>query len=80
MHKFVLRKDSKKYKGKVHLEAVSSYDTLAFIATFRRFYSRRGHCQLLISDQGINFNGADKELRRMYEKSDHVKQLKVVLA
>ena len=65
----------------VHLEAVSSYDTQAFIAAFRRFCSRRGHCQLLRSDQGTNFVGADKELRSMYEKSsDHVKQLKMVLA
>ena len=36
----------------IHLEAVSSYDTVSFLAAFKRFISRRGPCFSLHSDQG----------------------------
>ncbi|CAK1580251.1 unnamed protein product [Parnassius mnemosyne] len=49
----------------VHLEAVSDLTAKGFIAAFRRFVSRRGHCTDLYSDNGSNFVGADKELREM---------------
>uniref|UniRef100_A0ABD2WGE9 DUF5641 domain-containing protein n=1 Tax=Trichogramma kaykai TaxID=54128 RepID=A0ABD2WGE9_9HYME len=52
----------------VHLEAVSAYDTSAFLAAFRRFVSRRGPCRHLYSDRGTNFVGADAELRRMHSE------------
>lgn len=49
---------SKSYKGyicvlicmfskAIHLEAVSDLSAQGFIAAFRRFVSRRGHCQTL---------------------------------
>lgn len=71
---------SKSYKGyicvficmctrAIHLEAVSSLTSEGFIAAFRRFISRRGHCQDLYSDNGTNFVGADKELREMFNRA-----------
>lgn len=71
---------SKSYKGYVclficmvtraiHLEAVSDLTAKGFIAAFRRFVSRRGHCQDLYSDNGTNFVGADKELRQMFNRA-----------
>ncbi|XP_046387356.1 uncharacterized protein LOC124156925 [Ischnura elegans] len=53
----------------VHLEAVSSYSSESFIAAFRRFVGRRGHCSLLLSDRGTNFIGANQELKRMFQRS-----------
>ena len=50
----------------VHLEAVTDLTSLAFIAAFRRFVSRRGLCNKLRSDNGRNFKGADKELQNMF--------------
>ncbi|KMQ89550.1 hypothetical protein RF55_10814 [Lasius niger] len=49
----------------VHLEAVLDL-TSSFLAAFRRFTSRQGHCQLLLSDNKTNFRGAAKELRSMF--------------
>lgn len=53
----------------IHLEAVSDLTSSGFIAAFRRFVSRRGHCQTLYSDNGTNFIGAAKELREMFDRS-----------
>ena len=53
----------------VHLEVVSGYDSPSFIAAFRRFTARRGHCAELWSDQAKNFIGADKDLRAMLKES-----------
>ncbi|XP_066599915.1 uncharacterized protein [Prorops nasuta] len=50
----------------IHLEAVSDLTTQMFLAAFRRFTSRRGICQRIYSDNGTNFQGADKELRNMF--------------
>ncbi|CAL8133345.1 unnamed protein product [Orchesella dallaii] len=47
----------------IHLEAVSSLSTDAFLATFRRFVSRRGLCAHIYSDCGTNFVGAEKEIK-----------------
>ncbi len=49
----------------VHIEAVSSLTTEAFIATLRRFVSRRGLCSDIYSDCGTNFVGADRELKSL---------------
>nr|XP_034837462.1 uncharacterized protein LOC117993754 [Maniola hyperantus] len=67
---------SKSYKGyiclfvcmvtrAIHLEAVTDLSAKGFIAAFRRFTSRRGHCQDLHSDNGSNFVKANKELQAM---------------
>ncbi|CAB0040768.1 unnamed protein product [Trichogramma brassicae] len=50
----------------LHLEVVSDMTSMAFIAAFQRFISRRGRCQNLISDNGTNFHGADRELRQLF--------------
>ena len=51
----------------VHLELVSDLTTEAFIACLRRFVARRGHPSVLWSDHGLNFVGANRELKEMYE-------------
>ncbi|XP_045497496.1 uncharacterized protein LOC123695635 [Colias croceus] len=52
----------------IHLEAVTDLTAQAFIAAFRRFVARRGHCENLWSDNGTNFVGAAKELRELFDK------------
>ncbi|XP_022836970.1 uncharacterized protein LOC111364355, partial [Spodoptera litura] len=53
----------------IHLEAVTDLTAKAFIAAFRRFTSRRGHCQDVYSDNGTNFVGADRQLRDMFNSA-----------
>lgn len=48
----------------VHLEVVSDLSTEAFLASLKRFVARRGKPQEIFSDQGTNFIGADRELKR----------------
>lgn len=52
-----------------HLEAVTDLTAQAFIAAFRRFVARRGHCAHIWSDNGTCFVGADKELRNLFKNS-----------
>jgi len=47
----------------IHLEIVENYTTARFLAAFRRFVSRRGLPAHTYSDNGMNFHGADRELR-----------------
>ncbi|GFW94256.1 integrase catalytic domain-containing protein [Trichonephila clavipes] len=57
----------------IHIEIVSDLTSDAFIATLRRFFSRRGKCAKLYSDNGKTFVGANKELKRflkLIEDSD----------
>ena len=49
----------------VHLELVSDLTTEVFIATLRRFISRRGKPSLLWSDNGTNFVGASRQLQEL---------------
>lgn len=49
----------------VHLEVVSDMTSQAFLAAFRRFVSRRGHCAQLWSDNGTTFVGAARELKEL---------------
>ncbi|XP_059049420.1 uncharacterized protein LOC131844524 [Achroia grisella] len=49
----------------IHLEVVSDMSTKGFIAAFRRFTSRRGHCAQVWSDNGTNFVGAARELQEL---------------
>ncbi|XP_059056265.1 uncharacterized protein LOC131850114 [Achroia grisella] len=52
----------------IHLEAVSDLSTEGFLAAFKRFVSRRGHCADVWSDNGTNFVGASRELKTLYGK------------
>ncbi|XP_078495676.1 uncharacterized protein LOC144751211 [Ciona intestinalis] len=48
----------------IHLEVAHSLDTMAFIHALRRFLCRRGFAvKHMYSDNGLNFVGAEKELR-----------------
>lgn len=56
----------------VHLELVGDLTTQAFMAAFKRFTARRGHCSDVYADNGTNFVGADREnaggmLKSLYE-------------
>ena len=50
-----------------HLELVSDLSTEAFLATLKRFVSRRGLPSVIHSDNGSNFLGASKELVHAYK-------------
>ena len=48
----------------IHIEDVSSLETDTFIQAMRRFISVRGCPKQIWSDNGTNFTGVEKELRR----------------
>lgn len=50
----------------IHLEIVSDLTSDAFLASLRRFISRRGLVQQLHSDNATNFKGANHEMHRLY--------------
>ena len=54
----------------VHLEMSYSLDTDSFINAFTRMTSRRGMPVYVISDNGTNFVGAERELRKLVEALD----------
>ncbi|XP_050315300.1 uncharacterized protein LOC126749647 [Anthonomus grandis grandis] len=55
----------------IHLELVSSLSTEAFIATLRRFFSRRGISANIYSDHGSNFVGAKNEISKFLFKNQN---------
>jgi hypothetical protein len=50
----------------VHIEVVTDMTSQGFLAAFKRFVARRGHCSVLWSDNGTNFVGASKELKKIF--------------
>ncbi|XP_065361992.1 uncharacterized protein LOC135955567 [Calliphora vicina] len=58
----------------IHLEPTSELSTQAFMAAFARFFSRRGCPVAIYSDNGTNFIGASKLLKK--ERQEFIKQLK----
>lgn len=52
----------------IHLELVSDLGTSAFIAAFRRFCARRGTPSHVYSDNGTNFVGANRVLKKEYRE------------
>lgn len=52
----------------IHLEVVSDLTSPAFLAAFKRFVARRGHCADLWSDNGTNFVGANREMKRIFQE------------
>lgn len=52
----------------IHLEVASSLDTDSFISALRRFIARRGQVKLLRSDNGTNFVGAEREIKRAIQE------------
>ncbi|XP_044010171.1 uncharacterized protein LOC122853816 [Aphidius gifuensis] len=59
-----------------HLELVTKYTTEAFLATYKRFTSRRGIPAHLYSDCGTNFIGAERELKILF--TQHTKENQVL--
>jgi hypothetical protein len=47
----------------IHIEKIDSMDTDSFIDAMRRFEARRGKPEVIRSDNGSNFRGAQKELK-----------------
>lgn len=66
----------------IHIEAVSDMTSKGFLAAFKRFVARRGHCAELHSDNGTNFVGAARELQELFneEKSKFIPELVECLA
>ena len=58
----------------VHIEVTHSLDAASFIQSLRRFIARRGSIRTLLSDNGNNFFGAEKELWKVcFEQNSKVK-------
>lgn len=57
----------------VHLEMAYTLDTDSCIAALRRFICRRGQVKEIVSDNGTNFVGAERELRRELDHLNHNK-------
>ncbi|KAJ8009986.1 hypothetical protein DPEC_G00069860 [Dallia pectoralis] len=51
----------------VHIDLLSSIDTDSFLVALRRFVARRGKPFELLSDQGTNFKGGERELRETFK-------------
>ena len=51
----------------IHLEAASDLSTKSFLDAFERFFSRRGLCANIYSDNATNFVGANSELNKEYK-------------
>ena len=54
----------------VHLEMAYHLDTNSFLNAFYRMTARRGVPELLISDNGTNFVGAERELKELLKALD----------
>lgn len=63
----------------VHLEVAASLETDACINALRRFISRRGQVTHLVSDNGTNFVGANRELKEALVALNH-QQIEGVLS
>lgn len=51
----------------LHLEVAVDLSTVSFLAALKRFLSRRGPVQVIYSDNGTNFVGANSYLRDLYK-------------
>ncbi|XP_065354887.1 uncharacterized protein LOC135949296 [Calliphora vicina] len=51
----------------IHLEATSDLSTPNFMAAFQRFISRRGCPNTIFSDNGTNFVGASRQLKKGFK-------------
>ncbi|XP_048865547.1 uncharacterized protein LOC125739453 isoform X1 [Brienomyrus brachyistius] len=51
----------------VHVDILSNLDTDSFLMGLRRFIARRGKPAELLSDQGTNFKGGERELHQTFQ-------------
>jgi len=59
----------------IHLKVVSSLSTEAFLATLRRFISRRGRPSDIYSDCGTNFVGAANEIKMLLKNPTTISKI-----
>lgn len=59
----------------IHLELVSSLSSDAFLASLRRFISRRGLVYKIFSDNATNFKGAHNEMNELYRQFQNQQSL-----
>lgn len=52
----------------VHIDMISDLTSIAFLSCYQRFINRRGRCRRMYSDNGTSFVGAEKEIRKAYER------------
>ncbi len=50
----------------VHIDLLASIDSDSFLMSLRRFIARRGKPYELLSDQGTNFKGGERELKESF--------------
>ena len=62
----------------VHIEAVTSLTTEAFLSALRRFIARRGRPKIIHSDNGTNFQGAANELHAVYKMLQSTSQMATI--
>ena len=62
------------------LELVSDYSTKIFLAAFRKFVSLYQLPKLMMSDNGINFEGANREIRKTSSRLLEDKSLEALFA
>jgi len=56
----------------VHLEVAYGLDTASFLNALTRMVARRGRPIEMVSDNGTNFVGADRELRELFDEIDQM--------
>ena len=54
----------------IHLELISELSAEAYTASLRSFIARRGLCNNIYSDNGTNFVGAEKELKKIISEEE----------
>ena len=65
--KFILLACCTSYRA-IHLEILDSMDTCSMLMALERIIARRTRPKLIISDNGTNFVGANKELQELWSK------------
>jgi len=63
------------YTEAIHLELVSELSTEAYIASLRIFIARRGLCTNICSDNGTNFVGPEKELKKIIFEKESIERI-----
>ena len=55
----------------VHLELAIDLSTMEFLQVLRRFFAMRGQLEVILSDNGSQFVGAERELKEWIEGFHH---------
>jgi hypothetical protein len=63
----------------IHIELVPYLSTETYIVALSRFTARRNLCTNIYSDNGSNFVGAEKEIRRIMLDKESAKALRIML-